>query len=124
MPDAWMQLATAACAQISAQISRYEIISRRRARGGVAGNGGRDRAFGGAVDVHGDLAVLLLPSTYLGGASRWPTPPLQTSVALIRAGQLPRPGLRGGQAVLDRGLGWPLRLTQGRSLCILRPLLH
>ena len=70
MPDAWMQLATAACAQISAQISRYEIISRRRARGGVAGNGGRDRAFGGAVDVHGDLAVLLLPSTYLGGASR------------------------------------------------------
>ena len=43
MLDAWMQLATAACAQISAQISRYEIISRRRARGGTGGVAGKGR---------------------------------------------------------------------------------
>jgi hypothetical protein len=85
---------------------------------------GRDQALRGAADVHGAPLVLLLASTYLGGASRRPTPPLQTSAAHVWAGQLPRPGLRGGQAVLDRGLGWPLRLTQGRSLCIMRPLLH
>jgi hypothetical protein len=65
-----------------------------------------------------------LPLTCLGGASRWPTPPLQTSAALIRAGQLPRPPVGRGWAVPDGGPGCLLELTQGHSLCIPRAALQ
>lgn len=82
-----------------------------------------DRALGGAVDVRGASAGLLQASTYLGDAGRWPTPPLETSASLIRAGQLRRPRVRGVPTVLSGGLGWLLELTQGRPLCTLGPLL-
>jgi hypothetical protein len=92
--------------------------------GGAAGRvrgGGRKPCLGGAVGVHVALVVLLLPCTYLGGASQRPTPPLQTPAVLIRAGQLPRPRAGGGLPVLTGGLGWLPQPTQGHSLCILRP---
>jgi hypothetical protein len=80
--------------------------------------------LGDAVHVHEAPAVLLLPCTYLGGASQRPTPPVLTSAVLIRAGQLPRPRAGGGLPVLSRGLGWLLQLTQVQSLCIPKPALQ
>jgi hypothetical protein len=57
--------------------------------------------LGDAVHVHEAPAVLLLPCTYLGGASQRPTPPVLTSAVLIGAGQLPRPRAGGGLPVLS-----------------------
>jgi len=82
------------------------------------GEEARDHASGEVQEVRGVAGGLLLACTHLDGASGCQHHHFGHLQHLIRAGQLPQPCFGGVLAVLCRGLGWLLQLTQGRSLCI------